>query len=284
MTVNTEQAYQKYVGNGSTTMFSIPFGFLDDEIVVLKGGTWEAYEQGKDYSLMDCDVVFTTAPAEGVVIYIARKVVLKQLVDFIDGDSFPAENYEYSLDHITHALQELYMLMQQTLKSPLGTDPLEYFANALSGGSADLTEVYNELSDIKEELGGVKTVSSELSNSIDTLASQNTAIEQEISDIKSRRYTKNFITVKAEDWTQRGNGSSAYPYVNTITIGLHEEYPVGMLRVIFADEQADSGNFSTVSHMAVSYNTLDNIQYTVIEIYAKEAPTEDFTILEIQVD
>jgi hypothetical protein len=281
MTVNTEQAYQKYVGNGSTTMFSIPFGFLDDEIVVLKGGTWEAYEQGKDYSLMDCDVVFTTAPAEGVVIYIARKVVLKQLVDFIDGDSFPAENYEYSLDHITHALQELYMLMQQTLKSPLGTDPLEYFANALSGGGADLTEVYKELSDIKEELGGVKTTLNDISSSVNTLAEKSVAMENELAEIRKLPYSVNFIDVLADGW-QEGMRQD-YPYYYDIKLN-KEEHPIGFPTVIFSDEQADSGNFSSRVTIATGLEVDTQVEYTIITIYAKEKPAEDFTILEIRVD
>lgn len=272
MTVNTEQAYQKYVGNGSTTMFSIPFGFLDDEIVVLKGGTWEAYEQGKDYSLMDCDVVFTTAPAEGVVIYIARKVVLKQLVDFIDGDSFPAENYEYSLDHITHALQELYMLMQQTLKSPLGTDPLEYFAEALSGGGSV------DLSKIEEDISNLKKTTEDLTSSVDAAAEKITTVEEEVKVLKADRYTAGPITVYADEWTIRGNGTALYPYWNTVKLGPQEEYPITRHIVMFNDKEADSGNFSsncnTVGYTEVGSGVLG----TAVEIYAKEKPTEDFEI------
>jgi TolB-like protein len=125
MTVNTEKSYQKYVGNGETTLFSVPFEFLDEEIIVFKGNSLEAYKKGVDYFISDRDVVFNTAPAEGEILYITRKVVLKQLVDFINGDSFPAENYEYSLDHITHALQELSLWIEQSWKSPLGTSPQE---------------------------------------------------------------------------------------------------------------------------------------------------------------
>ena len=125
MTVNTEKSYQKYVGNGETTLFSVPFEFLDEEIIVFKGNSLEVYEKGVDYFISNRDVVFNTAPTEGEILYITRKVVLKQLVDFINGDSFPAENYEYSLDHITHALQELSLWVDQSWKSPLGTNPKE---------------------------------------------------------------------------------------------------------------------------------------------------------------
>lgn len=125
MTVNTEKSYQKYVGNGETTLFSVPFDFLDKELVVFKGNTLDVYEKDVDYFISDRDVVFNTAPADGEILYITRKVVLKQLVDFINGDSFPAENYEYSLDHITHALQELSLWVDQAWKSPLGVTPEE---------------------------------------------------------------------------------------------------------------------------------------------------------------
>lgn len=146
MTVNTEKSYQKYVGNGETTLFSVPFEFLDEEIIVFKGNSLEAYEKGVDYFISDRDVVFNTAPTEGEILYITRKVVLKQLVDFINGDSFPAENYEYSLDHITHALQELSLWVGQAWKSPLGITPEEGMDKLIrSYVGENVTEKFKEI-------------------------------------------------------------------------------------------------------------------------------------------
>ena len=146
MTVNTEKSYQKYVGNGETTLFSVPFEFLDEEIIVFKGNSLEVYEKGVDYFISDRDVVFNTAPAEGEILYITRKVVLKQLVDFINGDSFPAENYEYSLDHITHALQELSLWVDQSWKSPLGITPEEGMDKLIrSYVGENVTEKFKEI-------------------------------------------------------------------------------------------------------------------------------------------
>lgn len=153
MTVNTEKSYQKYVGNGVTTLFNIPFEFLDDEIVVFKGGTLEAYVKDVDYHIEGQDIVFNIAPAEEQSLYIARKVILKQLVDFINGDNFPAENYEYSLDHITYALQELSMWVNQAWKSPLGTTPEEGMDKLIrSYVGENVTERFKSIDDQIERL------------------------------------------------------------------------------------------------------------------------------------
>jgi len=63
-------------------------------------------------------IEFAAAPAEGMIITIVRSVVLNQLVRFIEGENFPAADYEYSLDHIVMALQELYQKNARCLQMP----------------------------------------------------------------------------------------------------------------------------------------------------------------------
>lgn len=62
------------------------------------------YEKGVDYTIEGAgnpqggEIVFKAAPPAGEYITITRDVVLNQMVKFIEGENFPASDYEYSLD------------------------------------------------------------------------------------------------------------------------------------------------------------------------------------------
>lgn len=115
MTVTSEVCKVTYIGNGTTNQFSIPFVFFNDEISVLVNG-----EKAQGYSIVQNSlytgyVSFEVAPADGDKISISRAVPLTQNTRFIEGEDFPAEDYENSLDRIYMALQELGNLIQEKL-------------------------------------------------------------------------------------------------------------------------------------------------------------------------
>ena len=82
--------------------------------------------EGTDYTLEGSGnpnggaVVFAVAPEEGKVITIMRQVDLTQLITFMEGEKFPASDYEHGLDKITMALQQLkaYLANQPYLQFP----------------------------------------------------------------------------------------------------------------------------------------------------------------------
>ena len=114
MTVSSGLGIMSYIGNGATKNFAVPYKFFDEELDVYKNKTFEKFLKNVDYVIMGSgeddggSIEFAAAPAEGMIITIVRSVVLNQLVRFIEGENFPAADYEYSLDHIVMALQELY--------------------------------------------------------------------------------------------------------------------------------------------------------------------------------
>ena len=115
MTVISEVCKVTYIGNGTTKEFSIPFVFFNDEISVLVNG-----EKAQGYSIVQNSlytgyVSFEESPADGDKISISRDVPLTQNTRFIEGEDFPAEDYENSLDRIYMALQELGNLIQEKL-------------------------------------------------------------------------------------------------------------------------------------------------------------------------
>lgn len=133
MTVSSGLGIVSYIGNGATKNFAVPYKFFDEELDVYKNKTFEKFVKNVDYVILGSgeddggSIEFTAAPAEGVIITIVRSVVLNQLVRFIEGENFPAADYEYSLDHIVMALQELYQKNARCLQMPPGEENFEQF-------------------------------------------------------------------------------------------------------------------------------------------------------------
>lgn len=76
-------------------------------------------------------IVFKAAPPAGEYITITRDVVLNQMVKFIEGENFPASDYEYSLDRIIMALQEFMQKLKRCVQFPAGADDWDAFAATL---------------------------------------------------------------------------------------------------------------------------------------------------------
>lgn len=133
MTVSAGAGVVSYIGNGTTKSFAVPYKFFDEELEVYKNKTFETFVKNVDYTISGSgeddggSIEFSAAPAAGTVITIVRSVVLNQLVRFIEGENFPAADYEYSLDHIVMALQELSQKYARCLQMPPGEDDFEQF-------------------------------------------------------------------------------------------------------------------------------------------------------------
>lgn len=115
MTITSEVCKVTYIGNGTTKEFSVPFKFFDNELSVSLNG-----EETSDYSItqnssLTGSISFTEAPNSGVYVSIARAVPLTQNTRFIEGEDFPAKDYENSLDRIYMALQENKNLTEEKL-------------------------------------------------------------------------------------------------------------------------------------------------------------------------
>lgn len=136
MTVSANYEEKTYVGDGETVRFPVNFKFFDDEIEVYKDKSFYRYVKGGDYTIENKAteyggaVVFKTAPERGSFVTIIRSVPLNQLVSFIEGEDFPASDYEYSLDRIVMALQEMKEKLTRCAAAPLG-EKWEVFAQKL---------------------------------------------------------------------------------------------------------------------------------------------------------
>lgn len=113
MTVSSDDARAgPYTGNGVTTVFSVPFMFLqDDDLVVLQTvtatGVVTIKTLNSDYTVTGAgdenggSVTFSVAPASTVKITIVNQPDATQTTEFVDGDPLPAASVEGALDKLT---------------------------------------------------------------------------------------------------------------------------------------------------------------------------------------
>ena len=135
MTVYSDLSRVRYVANGQTTEFSVPFPYMTNndgtaQLSVFLDDSDTPLLEGKDYYIVGIGnynqeveqddgliifeerfdsgtVIFYTAPAKDSAIAIIRNVNLIQGIQFINGEEFPAEDFSNALDKLTMAVQEL---------------------------------------------------------------------------------------------------------------------------------------------------------------------------------
>lgn len=100
----------RYLANGSQTVFSYPFPiFATGDIAVYFDGARQ-YSGFTVTGAGDSDggtVIFATAPVNGVVVMIERRMPLARMTDFLEGGDFSARALNTELDFLTAAVQQV---------------------------------------------------------------------------------------------------------------------------------------------------------------------------------
>lgn len=132
-TVPSDASRISYVGNGSTTVFSVPFVFFDDtDLQVISVNDTTAVETTKvlttDYTVSGGgggagSVTMLVAPATGTTLVIQREVPYTQEIDYQANDGFPADVNEEGLDRNTMQVQQVRRRARQSPKLPATYDP-----------------------------------------------------------------------------------------------------------------------------------------------------------------
>jgi len=155
MTISTTASRISYNGNGTTVAFSFPYRFLTNAdltvIRVAANGTETTLALGTDYTVTGADddaggtVTCVTAPVSGARLVIYRSVAITQEVDYITGDSFPAETHERALDRLTMVAQQLQDAVDRSAKlsetSTADADTLVTNINSLAAIEDDVSAV-----------------------------------------------------------------------------------------------------------------------------------------------
>ena len=145
MTIDSSLSRIRYIGNGVTTTFSIPFAYLTNndgsaQLAVYVGDSDTPLVEGEDYTIVGLgqavaidddvefatyeerfdggDVVFGVAPEQGVPVAVVRNVPQTQGVVFVEGEKFPAQDFENALDKLTMEVQEVKENLQRAIVLP----------------------------------------------------------------------------------------------------------------------------------------------------------------------
>ncbi len=274
MTIQNEVSKAVYIADGNTATFEIPFYFFDNEIAVYGNNEITALEQGKDYTVTNYEnsvggeVVFTTAPQSGSRITILRDVALTQLITFIEGEDFPAQDYENSLDKMIMALQEIKETTKRMLvMSPGATISQEEFYKMIETVNQNLEFLTNIPRMLDEIQSLYESFFDNVSNTVQAGDKQPISSEgvwNYINENGAKKYSNISIATSSiqEDETYEN-----YPYCAEISIS--EAKSTHIPFVIFDMEAAESGN----------YAPLAEAKEGKVCIYLKDKPvTETLTI------
>lgn len=132
MTVQTTASRADYTGNGSTTVFSVPFYFIDQtHILVLRTqistGVATTLALTTDYTVSGVGVstggsiTCLVAPTTDQKISILRNIPLTQLTHYVENDPFPAASHETALDKLTMEVQQVNEIAGRALQLPANT-------------------------------------------------------------------------------------------------------------------------------------------------------------------
>jgi len=130
MTVASETSKVIYSGNGSTTVFSTVFAFLnsvDVKVVLTSTASVETnLSISTHYTLSGGsgavgNVTMITAPASGEKLTIYREPPITQVTDYVNGDSFDAESHERALDKLTQIMQSINEKNTRAVKLPVSS-------------------------------------------------------------------------------------------------------------------------------------------------------------------
>lgn len=139
MTVSSTTTKAQYSGNGTTTVFAVPFYFLlnSDLLVILRSSAGVETTQvlTTNYTVTGAgnenggSVTMLVAPPAGTTLTILRNAPATQETDLIPNDRLPAESLETALDKLTMLVQQLDEENNRAIKfattdtAPAGTLP-----------------------------------------------------------------------------------------------------------------------------------------------------------------
>ncbi len=208
MTVSSQVTRADYNGNGVTTLFSVPFYFVDQTHLtvlstVIATGVSTALTLATNYTVSGAGVstggsiTILTAPAGTVRITILRNVPYLQNTHYVPNDPFPATSHEAALDLLTMEAQQINEILGRTVTFP-SSDPTgigatipnavtragKVFAFDSTGAPSvannvvDITAVAanaTNINTVAANIGSVNSVAANAAN-INTVATNNTNV------------------------------------------------------------------------------------------------------------
>jgi hypothetical protein len=116
----------RYAASGSQTVFSYPFPiFAEADLAVSLNGARQTsgYTVSGEGETGGGSVTFSTAPASGVVVTLAREIPIARVSDFLEGGEFSTRALNTELDTLVAALQQVSRAQETMLRYPDTENP-----------------------------------------------------------------------------------------------------------------------------------------------------------------
>lgn len=265
MTVQAETSKVVYLGDGKTVNFPVPFCFFEKQIAVFLGTQNVPLEEGKDYTIDKIErlqagsVIFAAAPEVDVKITIIRDVAFNQLTTFLEGEDFPAVDFEKALDKMTMALQQLREKLSRSVTTPIGED---YTEEDLLRCFTVLTKNFHLLENIPVMIDELRIMYGDILNNYYSAAD----IDAKLEPITDLRYENVALSVTPETAVQSSE-CPGFPY--KINIALEGAVAAKVPNVCFNGADAQSGRFASVSS---SYDGGVSLYLNTNETYSTTIP------------
>lgn len=252
MTIQNETSKAVYIADGVNTNFEVPFYFFGNEVAVYRNEETTELKPEKDYTITNYEnniggeVVFKTAPSAGTRITILRNVTLTQLISFLEGEDFPAEDYENSLDKMIMALQQIKESVKRTLiMSPGSNISQEEFYHLLEIVNQNLDFLTSLPAKIKEMQSLYEAFFDNVSDTVQEGDKQPISSEGVWNYIEENG-TKKYSNISIETSAIKSDATyENYPYCAEINIAEAKSTHVPL--VIFDMEAAESGNYAPLA-------------------------------------
>jgi hypothetical protein len=277
MTVQQKKSKIDYIADGKAKNFIIPFYFLEKQIAVYVSDKKEPLTEGVDYHIINNqnqsggEIEFIDAPKNNTKVTIIRNVPLNQLITFIEGENFPASDYETSLDKIVMALQMIEEVLDRTLKlDVISSYTIDEFKTLIE----DINKEFDLIKKVPALSGAINAIYEELLTiSTDDVDEKNKGLitsKGVATHLKNSYYTKDMI----DTLTTKKYGPISIDVSNIIKSDTYNDYPyhadielisaksTDVPTIILNIDDAISNNFAPISESFDGY----------IRIYLKNIP------------
>ena len=225
MTISTQDSKVNYQGNGQTTVFQIPFPFLENnQIYVQKKdaqGNLINYTYATDYTVTGAgeenggSVTLNVAPEQGSTISIYRNVPLTQEVDYRENEIFPAETHEEALDKLTMEVQQIQEQLDRSVKvdrfSDVDPDIIVKEIERVYDSTDNIDIVANNINNVNsvgDNIANVNTVAGDIDSVVTTATN--------INDVKTVAQNKASLNITAANINDIKTVSSIKDDVHTV--------------------------------------------------------------------
>lgn len=278
MTIQKETSKVVYIADGIASTFVIPFYFFNEDIAVYLNNSDTPLTENIDYTISNKsetqakEVVFNQAPKVNTVITIVRNVPLNQLTTFIEGEKFPASDYENSLDKITMALQMLQEISERAIKITHDSNKTpEQIRELILDLEKDydiikkvptlaktITSIYEELLNLTTDTVSIANNQLITSKGVATHLDNNYYTKDKIDDMTCQKFGPILLETSL---IKDDNSYSDYPY--SLDIPITEAKSTHSPSVVLNLSDATSGNIAPISE---SYDGF-------VRIYLKAIPS-----------